>query len=306
MWGESRQAVMADTGRWAELVHPDDLDVARAGMPRVLAGEVHVAEYRIMRPSDGMVRWIRDTGFPIRDEEGRVRRAAGIAQDVTVEKRAEERQRLLLAELQHRVRNTLSVVRSIARRTAATSETTDDFAMHLDGRINAFARVQGAVTRDPDAGIDLEMLVAEGLLAVGAHEGEQVKGIRGPKVWLQPKAAETIALAIHELSTNALKYGALCAENGRIAVGWDYEGTDGQTRLVLRWIESGVRLSGERPERHGFGTELIERTIAYDLGGDATLEFDRDGLRCTISLPRNRAIFMAPPAADPRSAARWG
>ncbi|WP_315974421.1 sensor histidine kinase [Microvirga sesbaniae] len=229
---------------------------------------------------------------PIRDETGAVGGVFHPLTETTARIRADaalresERQaRLLLAELQHRVRNTLAVIRSIARRTAVTSETAEDYAMHLDGRIDAFARVQAAVTRDPTAGLDLELLVAEGLLAFGAQEGERVAGITGPEVRLKPKAAETIALVIHELATNAVKYGALSTDQGRITVEWTITREEGGPRLVFRWIETGVRLSGETPRRRGFGTELIERTLAYELDGKASLEFTPDGLHCIISLP---------------------
>ena len=157
--------------------------------------------------------------------------------------------------------------------------------MHLEGRIDAFARVQAAVTRDPTSGLDLEMLIASTLLDFGAREGERVRSIVGPQVRLQPKAAETLALALHELATNAIKYGALSAERGQISVEWSLDGVDGESQLVLRWIETGVNLSGERPRRRGFGTEMIERTLAYDIGGEASLRFERDGLHCMIALP---------------------
>ncbi|WP_134499658.1 hypothetical protein [Microvirga pakistanensis] len=127
--------------------------------------------------------------------------------------------------------------------------------------------------------------MAEGLLALGAQEGERVTGITGPTVRLNPKAAETLALVIHELATNAMKYGALSTDRGRITVEWGIERPDGEPRLVLRWIETGVRLSGERPQRRGFGTELIERMLAYELDGMASLAFTPGGLHCIISLP---------------------
>src|SRR5262245_55034543 len=139
--------------------------------------------------------------------------------DVTAITRAEERQRLLLAELQHRVRNTLGVVRSIARRSAETSSSVEEYAAHLDGRLNAFARTQALVTRDPEGGVDLEYLVVEELLAYNAREGEQVR-VSGPRVRFQPTAAETFALAIHELAPNALKYGALSQPTGRVDISW--------------------------------------------------------------------------------------
>src|SRR5579864_8083319 len=137
--------------------------------------------------------------------------------DVTAITRAEERQRLLLAELQHRVRNTLGVVRSIARRSAETSGSVEDYAAHLDGRLNAFARTQALVTRNPESGVDLEFLVAEELMAYNARDGEQLR-MSGPAVRLQPKPAETFALAIHELATNAVKYGALSQPAGRVEI----------------------------------------------------------------------------------------
>jgi PAS domain S-box-containing protein len=199
-------------------------------------------------------------------------------------RKSEAHTKLLLAELQHRVRNMLGVVRSIARRTAETAESVEDYAMHLDGRIEAFARVQAVVTRNPSAGVALDMLVADTLLAVGAHEGERVRHIKGPQVRLQPKPAETFALALHELATNAVKYGALTTERGRIAVEWHFEDVGEHPRLMFHWIETGVKLSGEKPSRSGFGTELIERTLAYDLNGIARLNFTPDGLHCTINL----------------------
>jgi two-component system CheB/CheR fusion protein len=157
--------------------------------------------------------------------------------------------------------------------------------MHLDGRISAFARVQAAVTRNPEAGIDLAMLLADELLAVGAHEGERVDRIVGPRIRLQPRAAETLALAVHELATNAVKYGALSAEPGRIAVEWRIDRAESGPRLLLDWTETGLTLSGGEPARRGFGIDLIERTVAYDLQGDARLRFEPTGLHCTISLP---------------------
>lgn len=195
-----------------------------------------------------------------------------------------KRHATLLAELQHRVRNTLAVVRSIARRTAETSRTAEECGMHLDGRLGAFARVQAAVTRNPIAGLDLEMLIADELFAVGAEEGDRVTQITGPKLRLHPKAAETLALVFHELATNAVKFGALSGPRGRIRVEWRIEQTD-PPRVVLDWIENGMALPVLKPTRRGFGTGLLERTLPYDLGAEVRCSFESTGLRCTIVLP---------------------
>jgi two-component system, chemotaxis family, CheB/CheR fusion protein len=212
--------------------------------------------------------------------------------DVTAITRAEERQRLLLAELQHRVRNTLGVVRSIARRSAETSTSIDEYASHLDGRLNAFARIQGMVTRDPDGGVDLEYLVVEELLGYNAREGEQLR-VAGPPIRLQPKAAETFALALHELATNAIKYGALSQPAGRVDVSWRLDGTANPTQLTFDWRERGGPPVAP-PQRKGFGSELLERTLAFELKSKTSLTFDRNGLQCTIAIPLSRRVAHSP------------
>ena len=208
--------------------------------------------------------------------------------DVTAIARAEERQRLLLAELQHRVRNTLSVVRSIARRSAETSVSVEEYASHLDGRLNAFARTQAVVTRDPESGVDIEYLIVEELLVYNVREGEHLR-VSGPTMRLQSKAAETFALAIHELATNAIKYGALSQPTGRINISWRIDKAAEPARLVFDWREKGGP-SVTPPKRKGFGSELLERTIAFELKGKTTLSFDPAGFSCTISIPMTRRI----------------
>jgi two-component system, chemotaxis family, CheB/CheR fusion protein len=215
--------------------------------------------------------------------------------DVTEITRAEERQRLLLAELQHRVRNTLGVVRSIARRSAETSATVDEYASHLDGRLNAFARTQAMVTRDPEGGVDLEYVLVEELLGYNAREGEQLR-VSGPPVRFQPKAAETFALAIHELATNAIKYGALSKPSGRVDVSWRIDNGSDPGQLVFEWREKGGP-SVTAPRRKGFGSELLERTIAFELKGKTTLKFSTSGVQCTIAIPIDRRIIHTPLAS---------
>ena len=212
--------------------------------------------------------------------------------DVTAITRAEERQRLLLAELQHRVRNTLGVVRSIARRSAETSSSVEEYASHLDGRLNAFARTQAMVTRDPEGGVDLEYLVVEEMLGYNAREGEQLR-VSGPHVRFQPKAAETFALAIHELATNAIKYGALSQPSGRVDASWRVDAAADPTQLIFEWRErGGPRV--EPPSRKGFGSELLEKTLAFEFKGKTSLTYDPSGLHCTIAIPLNRRVVHTP------------
>lgn len=286
VYGVDRESVLGEThvASWSDLIVPEDREEAWENTEKARAGERVAFEYRIRRPSDGQIRWLRSTAFPMFDGDGHVQRIGGINHDWTALKQAQEHQQLLTAELQHRVRNTLSVIRSIARRTAQTSETVEDYAMHLDGRIGAFARVQAAVTRDPTAGIDLGLLVADTLLAATARESDQVS-IDGPQLGLQPKAAETMGLAIHELATNAVKYGALSVPEGKIAISWKIADEGDDRTLIFRWEEEGLSDLPVSPRRTGFGTELVQRTLAYELDATIDRQFNPWGVSYLIKLP---------------------
>lgn len=198
-------------------------------------------------------------------------------------RQSEQHSRVLLAELQHRVRNTLGVIRSIARRTAQTSDSVEGYASHLDGRLAAFARVQGMLTRSPERGISLRELVEDELVAHAAREGEGVE-IDGDDTLLPPRVAERLSLAVHELATNSVKYGALQAEAGSLRVHWRTHGAGPDRRLRFGWEEKGVAIPpGER--RSGFGTELLTRQLAYELKAAGLLDFSADGVRYALDVP---------------------
>ena len=207
----------------------------------------------------------------------------GTVQAEAALRESEARLRTLLAELQHRVRNTLAVVKSITTRTAERSETVDDMASHLAGRLDAFARVQAAVTRAPEMGIDLASLVADEMMAHAAREGEQLT-IDGPPLALPHKAGESLSLALHELATNAVKHGAL-SDGGRIAVSWRLEGVDGTRRLHFTWEEQGGNGGVAEPVSEGFGMELLKRILPYDLAAKSEVRFTPEGLRFSLDMP---------------------
>jgi PAS domain S-box-containing protein len=289
IYGLSRQDALQPDNyrRWLAMIVPDDRETVERAMQTVRAGGRMAFEFRIKRP-DGGVRWLRNADFPVRDAGGNVTHIAGVASDVTSLREAAEHQRVLLAELQHRVRNTLGVIRSIARRTAQTSTSMEDYAMNLEGRIDAFARVQSAVTRDPRNGIELAALVAEELRAASMREGEGLL-VEGPPLRLNPQAAETLGLALHELATNAIKYGALSVPRGRVEVTWTVAAEAGPPMLVFVWRESGVPISVP-PNRRGFGSEILERTPVYQLNGQSRLAFGADGVHYTVSLPLGAVV----------------
>jgi two-component sensor histidine kinase len=192
--------------------------------------------------------------------------------------------RLALEETQRRFRNTFATIRSILRQTADSSETVEQFASHLEGRIDALARIQFGLARDPTAGSDLAGLISEELLSCAVREGKHFT-MCGPAVRLPPKTAESMGLAIHELATNAVKYGAFSAPRGRVDIGWLAAPRGNHTWLKLDWKESGMRGRPVVEGRRGFGTTLLQEALAYDIGAEVKRIFEPSGFRCAIAFP---------------------
>jgi PAS domain S-box-containing protein len=286
VFGASRDQALAghETFGWSELIVREDREAVLTRIADVREGKGTIYEFRIRRPADGAIRWIRASDFPMRDAQGNIRRIGGIGRDITGHRSEGSYDRLLLADLQHRVRNTLAKVRSIIRRSAETSKNMEDFAIHLEGRIDAFARVQAAMIRDPVAGFDLHELISENLCACAAREGEQFS-MDGPLVRLKPKVAEVLGLTLHELATNAVKYGAFTRERGHIRVSWGLQRRDGRDWLMLDWKETGMRGEPAQPSHEGFGAMVLEQTLPYDLDARVSRMFEADGFRCTIEFP---------------------
>ncbi|GJD54638.1 sensor histidine kinase [Methylobacterium dankookense] len=269
---------------WLAAVHPDDRARTALAWQGAEAGGRLEVEHRLRNAGDGAYRWFECRALPLRDTTGRVTEWCGTATDIHDLKSLQEQQIQMLFELQHRVRNTLAAVRVIARRSAETSESVETYAMHLDGRLDALSRVQSAVIRNPSAGISLAMLAADELAACCANEDRQVR-IAGPLVLLRARAAERMGLALHELATNALKFGALAQPAGRIEIVWYVERVESAEYLVLDWTESGVPLVDLIPHRTGFGMDVLERMLVHDLKADTAVRFTREGLTCRIVLP---------------------
>ncbi|MBB6091681.1 PAS domain S-box-containing protein [Povalibacter uvarum] len=286
IYGVEPEILLGDVKRWAAVIVPDDRDVALEHLEQARRGEAAVHEFRIQRPSDRAFRWVRNTNFPLFDESRRVQRIGGIAEDVTDAKLAVEHQGVLLAELQHRVRNIMAIIRSITSRTGERAESVQDYATLMAGRLLALARVQALLTRAANAGVGITALVHDEVNVQAQCEGQFA--LEGPEISLSPKAAEILTLAVHELSTNALKYGALSVRSGKITVRWSTFDKRGGTWLSFDWTEEG-RLLGQStlnaPRRRGFGTELIEGRIPYELGGRGQLDIRPEGATCHLEFP---------------------
>ena len=285
IYGVPPETLLGAVERWAGMIVPEDRGLALGHLDKARAGDTTLHEFRIQRPSDGAFRWIRNTDFPLHGD-GEIQRIGGIAEDVTEGKLAVEHQGVLLAELQHRVRNIMAIIRSITARTGGRAESVPDYVERISGRLMALARVQALITRKADGGVRLTTLLRDELSAQAEHEEQY--DLAGPDVLLSPKAAEVMTLAIHELATNALKYGALAREAGKVTARWDVVERSGRAWLVFDWTETGGperQSPPDRPRRRGFGTELIEGRIPYELGGGGRVVIAPGGARCHLEFP---------------------
>lgn len=265
--------------RYMEAIHPEDRARAQAAF-REAAEDPSQSRYasrnRVVWP-DGTVRRLLGQARFLRDEQGRAVRVIGTTQDVTDESLAEERRKLLIDELNHRVKNNLANVQSLALQTSG-GDSVDQFRAAFLSRLRALSRAHDLLTRNVWEAADLRDVVA---LTVEPY-GERVEA-EGPSLALTPNAALSLNLALHELATNAAKYGALSTSDGRVEVRW----STAEGRLLLAWTERGGPPVAP-PERRGFGSRLLERGVAAELGGAVTLAFQPDGLRCRIEAPLER------------------
>jgi two-component sensor histidine kinase/CheY-like chemotaxis protein len=234
-------------------------------------------EFRIKR-SNGEVRWCLGTAAPSVDSSGRVVRVSGVTVDITERKEAEERQALLAREVDHRAKNALALVQSIVRLTRANS--INAYTTAVEGRIRALSRAHTILSHSRWQGADMRGLVDEELAPYRTGDASRIVA-NGPNVSLPPAAAQSLALALHELVTNAAKYGALSTATGRVHLDWEM--TPGT--LVLRWIETGGPATSA-PSSPGFGTRIITAGIEGQLGGRAEFDWRPEGLQCTLSVPR--------------------
>lgn len=261
-------------------IGPEDFAVARA-----LRGDTVVPglEFQFTH-EDGQVRWTRIAAAPLRDAQGEVTGVFAIVIDIDTLKRASERQAVLLAELQHRVRNIMAMIHAIAWRTQETVGSVEEYAERLCGRLMSLARTQALLTRADNVGVCLRGMLDEEI-SVQVHRSDQY-GLEGPDLLLPPKAAEVLSLAVHELVTNSLKYGAI-SNDGRISVSWSVQAEDGGSPwLALHWCENHVTVSDwSPPQRRGLGCSLIEKRVPYELAGSGQLQFRADGVDAHIRFP---------------------
>lgn len=272
------------TPDWLEvMIHPDDRALVAEAIARARATQTTFdAEHRV-RNHDGGWSWVASRAVPIRPIGGEVTEWFGAATDVTARRQHEERQRLLLHELNHRVKNTLAIVQSIALQTLRGAADLDAACDRFESRLHALAQAHDVLTRQEWEHAPLQDIVRTAIAPCLVDDEDRFE-IDGPDMELDPQRALALSMALHELCTNAMKYGALSAKVGRVRIHWRAEPVQGRRTLILCWQErDGPPVVA--PAHRGFGSRLIERGLRHDLGGDVALDFDTAGVRCRITAP---------------------
>ncbi|NWG25374.1 MAG: PAS domain S-box protein, partial [Pseudorhodoplanes sp.] len=266
---------------FARDIHPDDLDKVLRRVQEAVASrsDYHIA-YRMRRP-DGAERWLEAFGRFVPGTDGESAKLAGVCMDITERRQAEEQRDLLVAELSHRVKNTLSTVISIAHQSFARAPSVEDAKGSFESRIRALAQTHGRLAEAHWSGVSLETIALDELAPYRHEDGGNVR-IAGPRVMLSPRVALTLGMALHELATNAAKYGALSTRSGAVDLTWSADARTGTLRI--EWVESGGP-AVIPPKRSGFGRLLLERVLASDVKGNVQLDFAEGGLRCAIDVP---------------------
>jgi two-component sensor histidine kinase len=255
---------------------PEELPVQRAAR-----GEEVLNWEQETRFDDGTSRYLFGNATPLRDAAGNPCGAVAAFVDITDRKKVEEQRKLLLAELSHRVKNTLATVISIAQQTFSRKRNVDEARRSFASRIRALAQTHDRLAEANWSGVSFEAMLLDELAPYRHEDGSNVR-VSGPPVAFNAKCVLTLGMTIHELATNAAKHGALSRKGGVVDVAWQVDPRDKQLRI--RWTETGGP-AVRPPERSGFGRLLLERALASDLRGDVHLDFAEDGLKCVIAIP---------------------
>jgi len=280
-------------------LNPLDRDAAVVAIERshnAAAPAEYDVEYRVIGVHDGVERWVAAQGRT-HFVDGVPVRMTGTARDITDQKRWEEHIQLLMREVTHRSKNLLAVIQAMARQTKLASSDVNDFEIRFSGRLQALAAAHDLLVQRDWQGASMSEVVKSQLGHYLDQQATQIE-IDGPSLMVTPEAAQNIGLAVHELSTNAAKYGALSVPQGRVKVRWSRaaDGANGG-RLRMSWTERGGP-EVTKPSRRGFGQVVTEQLTARALQGQASLEFEEEGVRWTLDIPASHILKAGKPAAE--------
>ncbi len=298
LFGFPRATLDTFGANWIEHVHPED----RAAVTHSYAYGITrrgfwERKFRVIRPA-GRVGWIHAKAFAIRGDDGRVARVAGVAEDVTERREAEEHQTRLSLELDHRVKNSLAQVTALAEQTLRATGDLESFRAAFLGRLRALGRTHEALASSRWHGVPLAQIIAR---TAGSLAPAGRLAVDGPTLVLNTRASAALGLALHELATNALKYGALRPEGGTVLVAWR---VDDSGLVTLEWSERPRRVAPP-PRRTGFGTSLVRGLVEHELGGAVRFDFGAVGFECTFELPNVVAEVLPPGPRPKRQGSAW-
>ena len=288
IWGIGEEQEITDDLFWS-LVHPDDLDSVRAfrkSIDEATEPRRFDAEYRIFRLSNNAMRWV-SVSLDLVFEDGKPHKLLGIVQDITEQKVAAERDQFLIREVNHRAKNLLAVVQAIAAQTSRNQTSADTFSREFANRLVSLSNSHDLVARSNWTGVSMAELVSTQLLHLKSLVGHRIL-VKGQQFLITPKAAQDIGMAIHELTTNAAKYGALSNSNGCVLIGWNVT-SDEYPQFQMSWIEfdgPSVSSSGEA----GFGTLVITRMLETSLKATVSLQYQPSGLQWTLQAPADSVV----------------
>jgi PAS domain S-box-containing protein len=241
------------------------------------------------RRKDGSLFWAALYISPVRDESGDVVQHFASFMDLTRQKKEQAQSTMMINELNHRVKNTLATVQSIVWQALLKAADPEVIRQYIESRLLALSRSHDLLTRENWEGAGLRDLINESLEPFGVANGRTERFlVTGPIIRIPPNATLALGIAFHELATNAVKYGAFSNESGSIMIAWTIEPTPQGDRLILQWQEKNGPLVTP-PSRRGFGSRVIERGLAHELGGMVNLDYRADGVVCTINIPAPRS-----------------
>lgn len=273
-------------------VHPEDRDATRAAMEASgLADGRFEEEYRRIREDDGRTVWMRSSGILVLNENGEPIRVCGVVQDVTDQHAEDDRRRTLMSELDHRVKNVLAAVQALAFQTAKRTTSLDSFLATFAGRLKAMGSANELLTAARWRGAAIAHLAAAELGGIAPRQTRW----EGPELFLTPRAANALSLALHELATNAVKYGALSVERGEVDLRWSCNSEGG---FDLIWTETGGP-AVMAPAHRGFGATLLDQVTGRELNGETEVEYRRAGVR--VRLKAGAAALVDRPETVPEA-----
>lgn len=256
-------------------IHAEDREITREDLRAQLnATGRYEVEYRRAQGADGLEQWSRGCGVMVLDDEGKPDLLIGVVQDITDQREADERRDNLVAELDHRIKNILAVVQSVAAQSARKSSSLDAFLKTFAARLKSMSSAHDLISAARWRGATLGRIAAAELGGLAPNQTRW----DGPELFLTPRAAAALSLALHELAVNAVKYGSLSTETGRVEIVWRRSPEGG---FSLEWLETGGPLTSE-PATRGFGATLVEDVVGRELGGEAKIDYRRSGVTAMI------------------------